>query len=86
MLLRNIGIIGQIGHCMGGNFNIHIWAWSASPSVQVGRLQKSQTQSSYSAVTYLQLEISYLYFVSTSELDKVVFHSYFLTESFNCIS
>ena len=31
-------IIRQIGHCMGGNFNIHIWAWSASPSVPVGRL------------------------------------------------
>ena len=31
-------IIGQIGYCIGGNFNIHIWAWSASPSVQVGRL------------------------------------------------
>ena len=31
-------IIGQIGHCISGNFNIHIWAWSASPSVQVGRL------------------------------------------------
>ena len=32
------GIIQQIGHCIGGNFNIHIWAWSASSSVQVGRL------------------------------------------------
>ena len=32
------GIVRQMGHCMGGNFNIHIWAWSASPSVQVGRL------------------------------------------------
>ena len=31
-------IARQMGHCMGGNFNIHIWAWSASPSVQVGRL------------------------------------------------
>ena len=31
------GIARQMGHCMGGNFNIHIWAWSASPSVQVGR-------------------------------------------------
>ena len=30
-------IVRQMGHCMGGNFNIHIWAWSASPSVQVGR-------------------------------------------------
>ena len=30
-------IARQMGHCMGGNFNIHIWAWSASPSVQVGR-------------------------------------------------
>ena len=29
--------VRQMGHCMGGNFNIHIWAWSASPSVQVGR-------------------------------------------------
>ena len=29
------GIIGQIGYCIGGNFNIHIWAWSTSPSVQV---------------------------------------------------
>ena len=34
----NVSIIGQIGHCIGGNFNIHIWAWSVSPSVQVGRL------------------------------------------------
>ena len=32
------GIARQIGHCMGVNFNIHIWAWSASPSVQVGGL------------------------------------------------
>ena len=31
-------IIGQIGHCIGGNLNIHIWAWSPSPSIQVGRL------------------------------------------------
>ena len=31
-------IARQMGHCMGGNFNIHIWACSASPSVQVGRL------------------------------------------------
>ena len=31
-------IIRQIGHWMGGNFNIHILAWSASPSVEVGRL------------------------------------------------
>ena len=31
-------IARQMGHCMGGYFNIHIWAWSASPSVQVGRL------------------------------------------------
>ena len=30
-------IVRQMCHCMGGNFNIHIWAWSASPSVQVGR-------------------------------------------------
>ena len=28
-------------YCIGGNFNIHIWAWLASPSVQVGRLEKS---------------------------------------------
>ena len=28
----------QIGYGLGGNFNIHIWAWSASPYVQVGRL------------------------------------------------
>ena len=28
---------GQIGHCIGGNFNIQIWAWSADPSVQVRR-------------------------------------------------
>ena len=34
-----------------------------------------------SAVTYLPLEISFLYFVQSSELDKVVFHSYFLTEN-----
>ena len=33
----NFSIARQMGHCMGGNFNIHIWAWSASPSVQVGR-------------------------------------------------
>ena len=31
-------IIGQMGYCIAGQFNIHIWAWSASPSVQVGRL------------------------------------------------
>ena len=29
-------IIWQIGYCIGGNLNIHIWAWSASPYVQVG--------------------------------------------------
>ena len=30
-------VTGQIGHCKGGNFlNIHICAWSASPSAQVG--------------------------------------------------
>ena len=29
---KNIrSIIWQIGYCIGGNFNIHIWAWSASP-------------------------------------------------------
>ena len=33
-----VDIARQMGHRMGGNFNIHIWAWSASPSVQVGRL------------------------------------------------
>ena len=37
-------IIRQIGHCIGGNFNIHIWAWSASLSAQVGRLENSRTQ------------------------------------------
>ena len=31
-------IIWQIGYCIGGSFNIHIWVWSASPSVQLGRL------------------------------------------------
>ena len=31
-------IARQMGHCMGVNFIIHIWAWSASPSVQVGGL------------------------------------------------
>ena len=46
-------IIGQIGRCIGGSFNIHIWAWSASPSVQVGRLQKTRRQSAGSDVTYL---------------------------------
>ena len=35
--ILNTCIVRQMGHCMGGNFNIHIWAWSASPSVQVGR-------------------------------------------------
>ena len=35
---RRSNIARQLGYCMGGNFNIHIWAWSASPSVQVGRL------------------------------------------------
>ena len=34
---EKVSIVRQMGHCMGGNFNIHIWAWSASPSVQVGR-------------------------------------------------
>ena len=23
----NSGIIELLGHCKGGNFNIHIWAW-----------------------------------------------------------
>ena len=36
--VRVASIIRQIGCCVGGNFNIHIWAWSASPNVQVGRL------------------------------------------------
>ena len=66
--------IGQIGHCIGGNFNIHIWAWSVIPSVQEGRLCKSRTQSAWTAVTYLPLEISYMTFVQSSELDKVVFN------------
>ena len=35
---QQITIARQMGHCMGVNFNIHIWAWSASPSVQVGGL------------------------------------------------
>ena len=65
----------QMGHCMGVNFNIHIWAWSASPSVQVGGLQENRTQSAWTVVTYLPLEISYLYFVRSSELDKLIFHS-----------
>ena len=39
-------IIGQIGHCTGSNFNIHIWAWSASPSLQVGRLVKQSNSVS----------------------------------------
>ena len=71
-------IIRQIGHCIGGN----IWAWSASLSAQVGRLENSRTQSAWTTVTYLPLEISYLYFVQSSELDKLVFYSYFLTENF----
>ena len=25
--LRKVGIIELLGHCKGGNFNIHIWAW-----------------------------------------------------------
>ena len=75
-------IIRQIGHCIGGNFNIHNWAWSASLSAQVGRLENSRTQSAWTTVTYLPLEISYLYFVQSSELDKLVFYSYFLTENF----
>ena len=32
--LKDGYIIGHIDHCIGGNF----WAWSASPSIQVGRL------------------------------------------------
>ena len=39
-------IIGQIGHCIGGNFNIHIWAWPASPSVSSrGVIEKSNSVS-----------------------------------------
>ena len=34
----NLCIIRQIGHCIGGNLNIHIRAWSASSFVQVGGL------------------------------------------------
>ena len=26
LLLQNVGIVRQLGHCIGGNFNIHIWA------------------------------------------------------------
>ena len=37
LLSMKSSIIRQIGHCIGGNFNIHIWAWSDSPSVQIGR-------------------------------------------------
>ena len=48
----NVSIIVQIGHYMGGTFNIHIWAWSASPPVQVGRLYKSRTQAAKSADTF----------------------------------
>ena len=66
---------------MGGNFNIHIWAWSASSSVQVGRLQENRTQSAWTDITYLPLESSYLYFVQSSELDKLIFHSYFIAEN-----
>ena len=35
-------IIRHIGHCIGGNFSVHIWAWLASPSIQVGRLYSSR--------------------------------------------
>ena len=34
----SVCIIGQIGPCIGGNLNILIWAWSACPYAQVGRL------------------------------------------------
>ena len=37
ILAISAGLIWQIGYCIGGNFNIQIWAWSASPFVQVGR-------------------------------------------------
>ena len=33
-------IVRRKGRCMGGDFNIHIWAWLASPSVQVERFEK----------------------------------------------
>ena len=33
----NVSIIGQIGHCMGGNLNNRICTWLASPFVQVRR-------------------------------------------------
>ena len=38
-LILSKGIIGQIGHCIDGNFNIHIWAWSASPRATIAHLR-----------------------------------------------
>ena len=41
-----VGIIGQIGYYIGGNFNIHIWAWSASLSVSsMEIIEKSKSVS-----------------------------------------
>ena len=61
-------IVRQMGHCMGGNFNIHIWAWSASPSVQVKIIEKSNEFSQPRALSHiLPLKISYLF----SKLDKL---------------
>ena len=45
-------IILQIGYCIGGSFNIHSWAWSASPSVQVGRSSLTQVSLDPSHILY----------------------------------
>ena len=68
-------IIGQIGHCIGGNFYIHIWAWSDSPSVRefieksnsVNRLECCQRSATYMS--------------NSVNLEKVVLHSYFLAKN-----
>ena len=52
-----ISIVRQMGHCMGGNFNIHIWAWSSSQ----GDNRKVEFSQPRALSHVLPLKISYLF-------------------------
>ena len=60
---EQFGILRQISYCIGGSFNMHIWAWSASPSGQVGEIiyRKGELSLRRPLSHIFTLEISYLY-------------------------
>ena len=59
---EQFGILRQISYCIGGSFNMHIWAWSASPSGQVGEIiEKANSVCVDRCHIFFTLEISYLY-------------------------